>query len=1701
MPENDNIIVIGATFDLAQLDQEMKKFIKRFRGALETSLRDLRGDLDKWVNLRKVKVPLVIDLDQAKKDLRSLQTYINENTLKIKTEVVPVRTTPAGTTGTSTAPTLNQTDIDRATKALEAHRAELRANGLTTKEIEKETGRYATALHRIQESLNAANRAQAVNGSLSDKEINRLQKRRKEVDDLTHSITKMGVETAKANVEIRRGESFMESFGFRVGILGFGFGILGGHLQRFSQFVVQGVQSGAKLIEPLERIRNLLFQDPSIPNGEREGILAELNRLADFPGSSLETTAKTFRSLQTLGLATADTLRLLEGLTKATARSGIGAEGLDRVAAQLRDFASTGELREQEVRSIISAGGKDVADIFTTKFGGTTAAALNKAGPKAVLQGLIEGLAKLPTPLETITDKLNKIQNAITRIALALAPIVGPGLDKIVNTLKILQPILEDIAKSFSKLPPNIQAVISNLLVLLPLLATLTAGIFTIISALGIGIAAFKQVGDAVRDTRGILLGTEKTAGALTGTVRAAGAELTILGAVGTKLTSIFKPITLVFSNLVTELRLVALLAKNPNILALTRGGTTPIIGTAAGLAGLQKILALLKGGGLVALTTFMTSLGGLIKFLPRLLGLTGPIGIIVNLIIGLITNAGKARSALVDAFSALGASLTKFAEQFKEVTGRDVWEDIKAGIKIVLSGINTLVSIIGGSLLSVITTIVVSLRQIVDFFTSIVALIKDPSWENLGDVFRKFFIASFGWLASIGKLISSVILESIADAFEEFALTKGWAEPLRNAAKNLRESISVITTDSKNDINTVTESVDKLATSIKDVDAEVRDLIESFNDLALARAKQDTASSRALERFQSEQRKRAAEYELDRRIRENPAAAIPTIRPTLEGISQEAQQNTRNQTSDAIKQRYNEIVLVLTALNQELAKADRGLRITGIKAKPEFIELRKTLSDISLFVHAGQTDLAEFTELFTKVQDGYKIIEKVLMTIEGEPARKAFVKAVNDVVVSVKNAREELAKSADEQQRYKEQTEQAIQDKEREAKALAKQNKALEDNFDKKKRVAEIDRQIQDLEIQQSTAPLQTALKLRAQINKLTEERNKLESEYNSAIRVEADQNAEIQQKQAEILENRAKATESVLATIQLQIDKNKQLRASLDSALSEADKLFDRLLDIDAQRAALGLAPGTTQLTGAIGTRADLQIAPLQQQTAELAGVAGFGLTDAIEGRFTQFIADLTKGIALSQEFKNVLLGIGSAAEEQLLGITNKIIEADKAVERARLNLAQTKEGTKERTDAQQALQFQLDNQSKLNAQATIYFNRLKSVNVILDSNAKLVAEQLRKRRELNQATLVTLQQVEQELQLNLELIQAELANVNRKGGVTATPGQIIQAENDLIQRQIDLLEKRFQIRAAEIEAEKLDAERKLNEGIFKSKEEYDAEIARLNELLRLLRLIKEEQQKGLENEKDPTSGIGGAGTFAKGLDKYFDSITASINKATTALQAWFDKLVSGRQFVDAFIGLLDGTISKTHAFEIAVATAVAALGSAFSQALVATLTGGESFIKAFTRFLGQILISIGTLLIQVGTAALIAALLSKFFPFLAPILNPRGVGEGAAVAAIAVGAGMVALGALMGGSGNSGSTASTNTANNADRSTGAQRNTFEPNKDPRFVFQKTMLAQINLEIKTDDSQIIKAVINGVNQNGRLTRLIGNRKLEFTV
>lgn len=181
------------------------------------------------------------------------------------------------------------------------------------------------------------------------------------------------------------------------------------------------------------------------------------------------------------------------------------------------------------------------------------------------------------------------------------------------------------------------------------------------------------------------------------------------------------------------------------------------------------------------------------------------------------------------------------------------------------------------------------------------------------------------------------------------------------------------------------------------------------------------------------------------------------------------------------------------------------------------------------------------------------------------------------------------------------------------------------------------------------------------------------------------------------------------------------------------------------------------------------------------------------------------------------------------------------------------------------------------------------------------------------------------------------------------------------------------------------------------------------------------------------DPLDGLGfmsALGDLAT-LQASFDQKADFLQTNGQRLQAIDDQLFDTKQKADKDKADLDRLMHEAKIAQMEEQYGVvrdvmsAGLGGALASGADALARGNFQIDEQ----LGKMMTSMGSMLIQLGAAAIAANLLS-FIPFLAPIVGAPGMGLAAGVAAIAVGTGMVAAGSALGGGGGARSTPRTAT-----------------------------------------------------------------------
>lgn len=249
----------------------------------------------------------------------------------------------------------------------------------------------------------------------------------------------------------------------------------------------------------------------------------------------------------------------------------------------------------------------------------------------------------------------------------------------------------------------------------------------------------------------------------------------------------------------------------------------------------------------------------------------------------------------------------------------------------------------------------------------------------------------------------------------------------------------------------------------------------------------------------------------------------------------------------------------------------------------------------------------------------------------------------------------------------------------------------------------------------------------------------------------------------------------------------------------------------------------------------------------------------------------------------------------------------------------------------------------------------------------------------------------------------------------------------------------------------------------------------------------------------DSSTTRILNSVGKIRDGLD----GVKNAAQGAGQALLDMYGRLASGEGVIHLFEGLIGGMSFKMEdlsvAFQDFATFAVASFGQALGQAITDVLLNGGNFLKSLKKFFGEILISMGTQLISMGSIATAIGLLAliPFFSFLDPDHTALIFGP----IAIAAGVAAVLAGKALGG-GQSAQTSNTNASNSANTTAGNSGQVeYDPEKDPKLIYQKALQQQVLIEVRTDDTNLVKKFIKTVNRDPRLGNLIGNRATNFAL
>jgi tape measure domain-containing protein len=1607
---NSNEILISARFDVADLEKQMKTFSSRFRSGLNNALKNLQIDLRQLKGLQNpaITVKVNLDLSAAQKQIDNFRNNIKQSILTIPVQTAQAQSQTQGTDTASKkpsntdAPLLRQPDIDDAIKDLENAKTKLREYGLTTKEVDSRTKDFANTIRTLQNTLNTLDNKQSVRqaggatGGLSFKETENSQVAAARLKNLRAEIQGLNVDTAKLAAQTKRADEFMDSFGFRVGILGFGFGILGGYLSRATQGMVAFYESSAKAVEPLQRLQNLLTQDTGRTSDQRENIFNEINRLADLPGGELDSVVKSFRSLASLKLGDERVLQLIEGITKATALSGTGAEGTARLIEQFRQFVQSGVLTERDVRTISEQGGVKITDALTEAFGTTSASTLQEAGPERVINAVIEGLKKLPQPLDSSTDKINRLRNSFNRIREDILRVIDPGMESLINILKDLEGVVDSLADSFEKLSPEQKSAIGKFIVAIPVITGALAGLFTAMSAIGIAAATFNQTWAA-------------------------------LATINTKL---------------------------------------------------------LAGGGFATIGKGILSV---FNILSKFKGLLGPIAVAIGVIYDYFTD-DNTNSKINAAFSRIADSFKKIGEAasraFDIVVNSKAFEYISAAAESILQALGVLVSFLTDALTDAIVFVIDLFGVAFNIANAFYELVTTPlSTDSVSKFASSVFDALTSPFERLGRLLAASFADAVADMADNVPLIRwlgGHTGDLREFADNQRYLAGSLgaTASASAELSAETQ---KSAQTVTTLSEELRELQAKFREIgATIREIQLSSLTNALDA--SRQRQFSQEEEnLARDLRADPFRFQDKLNSAV------AQRQTRLSSDRAATDQATLRNLVAGFV----ATSDQTV-INQIRSSEPLKQLDASIRALNQSILAG-TPNAQLNQSIAGIQKqipGAIAVIPGLTNEKGEPLSEGDQKKVRDAFESFNKQLKEYVRTLSTSDATK------LQDQMDLAQFTREQQKALQDYLNdivvegrmQNKRI-----KLQQFQIQLQKEEIELQRLVEEDLEGQTEQENKIseikkniiqaEKELGAASRYHADFLADQQEANEALLKTDAEREALAARNAARLREQAKAANELYRAALAQATALATQIRDLQS----VAIPFGTPRTSGADDVQSALgqESARLQGDFAALLGTANSKFIEPFRAQMFGLFKDVTD--TAGTNFESLFNRTRQEIQAALADISNKIL------------VAETSKRDKDRRGI--SSEFEQKDIDALRIQASKYSQVQEVINKLFGIRQNLLDNELQKTLQKLNLEQMNVSFMQESLELQRQQIELEARQrQNQAGsgqlGLAGILRGIAKERKDSDAAEIRALHQKYALLRSELDIREANL-------LTQSKQAgaTEKELQALRELFAERRKLLGELEK---TETETTTRSQRENPVQKALEKLNKTLLESTRvgrEMRNTFQSLWATLLSGEMVFDSLAEWALDSGSAMEFFGNLGATLLANFGQAFADTIVKLATEGGKFLEILGKIFGDVLVKLGSLLLQeaimIPIMAFINALAAGATIWQALIESAASLPY-AAVAA-ATGLALIAAGMAMGGGGGAQQTASSNTAGGADKSTGAQRETFEPNKDPRLVFQKAMMAQITIDIKTDDTQIVKTVIKHVNQNGRLTKLIGNRTLQF--
>lgn len=1714
---DSKLILLSFGVDEKSLNKAIKTVATTLKKGIEDYLKNNELKLPK-IDVSKISVKGKLDLSEIAtkgylyipiEKIRFTGGKLNLSDIPVKgainintgdlTATVAKPTPPSA--GTAPPPdlshlTINPVEINKAKDALKSLQKTLKDEGATEQEAKKQTQELTTALnnvakgyHNVEIAVKARVRA-GQSGNLTEREVDQLGRLNVKLDEATQKISGFNQAQAKQNILSERGSSFMESFGFRIGILGFGLGILGGHLTRLSETMQNFITTSAQAVEPLERVQNLITQlveVGQIPIDQKGHIFNEIRRLADLPGANLDSVTESFQKFLTVGLSVVDTLKLVEGVTKATARAGTGAGGTSRVLTQLQQFGTseTGQFTARDVKSLTESGGRDISDIVA-KLGG--AEGITKLGQKDFFEKFIKELEKVPAPLLAAQDIINRIGNRLTEIRLDLLDILKPGLESLLPILESISGIIKQIKTYFDGLSETTKVRIGQIVIGLTALASILGVILTVISAVFVALAS----GFYILETLGLTLGELAIGlGELLEFVPILGAVVAILTAYATNIGHFRDRINEGFSDLFKSIE---------NLY--------------------NSIVKLSNTKGIQIVFNALKSLFTLIVSEPFIQGI-GLIGSIIGGIVGGLSDIIDLIAGIIDAFAA--ESFTGFIQKIGDAINTFMLHQLQRVLKVLIDIASAFVNVLGKAMVQ----FGLINQETLDSVTSTLEDWKkqygDTNYviKNGAVVLREHADA----VKEDQKAIENHIdwIKSQADAFESLAkaASKAKEEMAKAASKANQASLDA-------EIKAVKDEIQRLQDEFK------QSLEQEFNpDVLDAKLAPIVAAINKSRNKLIGLENKKAEDEIIESIH-----ALDTD-PLKKAVSEALTQITFKYTgevSDAAVLANQAILDLMT----KKSKADIDKAWKAYEANINFLLGQKAALSIGTGLSLDKIEnLGIFARLLkSKAEE---------INADARASKISDEKFADDAIATIQKATKARHDSLVKRQEDAN-LEANVETKESEIERLKKENALIDlqvSNFEltaslarlKKaendKKISEIRKQIdkekvqRDIDILKTNAPGDTI--------SLKEKERALDAIDNQARET-------VERIDRDVSDELKKSNEKIKVAVTKRLESTANDIVKILEPYNESIFKIFALTQLGGDKAVglfSALKKEIREIAGDV-PEVSLFLSNLQKafKTGNIEGLTNAFKTFRVQALETQQqgnvreLRNSLQAILLSDFFEGDEKGIVNRSSRNslllsILGISDDTISLTRAEIQEKiqkLNLADIIKAVAE-VDAN-------DTTSREEIEELIgLLAKAKTTNAEIIATTKDGARIIEKELDKALSSVLT-----DKLDLQIEETKRKIAKIDRdnaKSGIEADQDQKRQLLVNQVTLNFQKEDLNAQFRAREKAREKQNSDDQAE--IFKQLQEervrllLEAEKQILDitggdaSKLPGLKPINlpgktttgggpdDNKQKGIKSILEILKGnIGdtkGLDTFTKKIERMNEALNQTFSaarKARQGIQDLVSYITSGDLLLDTFQAWLDGNATALDLFANTLTTIGVDAITAFGEAWIKFIESGENIFKSFKEFLGNMLIATGEALIKTSIAMVAAAFAWGTLQggIFAGIAAAAAAAPAAAVG-VGLGTGLIVLGQAFGGKGtySPSDTAKTSAANNANAQTGATGQGFNASTDPKTAYQRALSAQILIDIRTDSGQIVKTIIKEVNGNGRLATLIGNRKLGFTL